>query len=427
MNLDGSLHPAFASLGNRFVREVDANAGGAGLCVYFRGRPVVDIWGGSRDGEGRPWQRDTLSPVFSATKGVASTLVHIAVDRGQLEYDAPVARYWPKFGRSGKSRITVRQVLCHQSGLYAIRRMVDDASRMRDWDFMVRAIEDAEPVHEPGQRTGYHGLTYGFIVGELLQRVTNTPFPVLVREEIARPLGLEGFYCGAPPEAIARAAELIWPTGGPLGSGAVGGFTRTIAGAFSTALEYVQPFVDFVGGQVALNGLRDALVPAGMEDFEFDSAETLAVPIPSANGIFDARSLARMYAALAEGGSLDGVRLISSETLREATEVQHTTGNHEVLPIDLGWRLGYHAAFTTYGKIPGAFGHFGFGGSGAWADPTRHLSMAFVANSGLTTPFGEIRIARLGAALLDGYDRLTAETGETSTDSPEMSPLSDFA
>ena len=427
MNLDGSLHPAFASLGNRFVREVTGSAGGAGLCVYLRGRPVVDIWGGSRDGEGRPWQRDTLCPVFSATKGVASTLVHIAVDRGQLEYDAPVARYWPAFGRSGKSKITVRQVLCHQAGLYAIRQMVDDASRMRDWDFMVRAIENAEPVHEPGHRTGYHGLTYGFLVGELLQRVTGTPFPALVREEIADPLGLEGFYCGAPPEAIARAADLVWPTRGPLGSGAVGGFTRTILGAFSSALEYVQPFVDFAGVQYELNGLREALVPAGMQDFEFDSAETLGVPIPSANGIFDARSLARMYAALAEGGSLDGVRLVSSGTLREAIEVQHTKRAPVVLPIDLGWRLGYHAAFTTYGRIPGAFGHFGFGGSGAWADPTRRLSMAFVANSGLTTPFGEIRIARLGAALLDGYDRLVAQAGETSDDSREMSPLSDFA
>ena len=127
-------------------------------------------------------------------------MVHIAVDRGQLEYDAPVARYWPNFGRSGKGEITLRQVLCHQAGLYAIRQMVDDASRMRDWDFMIRAIESAEPVHPPGERTGYHGLTYGFIVGELLRRVTGSPFSVLVREQIANPLGLS-LYLGMPLEA----------------------------------------------------------------------------------------------------------------------------------------------------------------------------------------------------------------------------------
>ena len=120
-------------------------------------------------------------------------------------------------------------------------------------------------------------------------------------------------------------------------------------------------------------------------------------------------------------------RFNASSTCTRAARKQPTTRNHVVLPIDLGWRLGYHAAFTTYGRVPGAFGHFGFGGSGAWADPARRLSMAFVANSGLTTPFGEIRIARLGSALLDGYDRLTAQAGETSSDSRELSPLSDFA
>ena len=253
------------------------------------------------------------------------------------------------------------------------------------------------------------------------------PFPQLVREEIAEPLALEGFYCGAPPEAIARAADLIWPTRGPMGSGMLAGATRTILGAFSNALEYAQPFVDFAGIPFDLNGARDALVPAGMQDFEFDSAETLGVPIPSANGIFDARSLARMYAALAEGGAIDGVSLVSSRTLEKAAEIQPTSRNHVVIPIDLGWRLGYHAALSTRGKIPGAFGHFGFGGSGAWADPARRLSIAFVANSGLTTPFGELRLARLGSALLDGYDRLRAQAGDDWVDSGAMAPLSRFA
>ena len=134
-----------------------------------------------------------------------------------------------------------------------------------------------------------------------------------------------------------------------------------------------------------------------------------------------------MYAALAEGGSLDGVRLISSRTLTEASEIQQATRNPVVAPFDLRWRLGYHAAFTSRGRIPSAFGHFGFGGSGAWADPTRRLSIALITNSGLGTPFGELRIARLGSSLLEGVDRLTGSAGEISADSHETRPISDFA
>lgn len=427
MKLDGWLHPAFAPVAERFGRKVLTHPGGAGLCVYVQGHPVVDIWGGVRDAEGRPWTRDTLAPAFSTTKGVASTLVHIAVDRGQLAYDAPVARYWPEFAKAGKDAITLRQVLCHQAGLYNIRRMVDDASRMRDWDFMIRAIEDAEPVHPPGERTGYHGLTYGFIVGELLRRVTGKSFSALVREEIADPLGLEGFYCGAPQEAIARTAELLWPTRGVFGPGTVGDVTRTVMKTFSGAVEYIQPFVDFAGIPFDFNGLRDALAPSGIQDFDFDSPETLGVSIPSANGVFDARSLARMYAALAEGGALDGVRLLSARTLAEASEVQHPTRSHVVLPIDLRWRLGYHGVITSRGRIPGAFGHFGLGGAGAWADPARRLSMALVVNTGLGTPLGYLQIARLSTSVLACTDRFSDRDGETSTAEDDLLPFSDFA
>ena len=133
------------------------------------------------------------------------------VDRGLLEYDAPVAKYWPRFGQAGKQDITLRHVLAHQSGLYHIRQMIDDAARMLDWTYMIDAIERAEPVHPPGERTGYHGLTYGFLVGEILQRVTGEAFADLVQNELAGPLGLDGLYIGAPDAALGRAAELIWP------------------------------------------------------------------------------------------------------------------------------------------------------------------------------------------------------------------------
>lgn len=427
MTLDGWLHPAFASLADSFGREVAGSPGGAGFCVYFEGQLVVDLWGGARDGQARPWQRDTLAPSFSTTKGVASTLVHIAVDRGLLEYDAPVARYWPEFAQEGKEAITLRQVLCHEAGLYPIRQMIDDASRMRDWEAMVRAIERARPIHPPGERTGYHGLTYGFIVGEILQRVMDRPFSRLVREEIADPLGLEGFFVGAPSEAIARAAELLWPTSGLLGPGPVGGASRAAMKFFSGALEHLQPFVNFAGIAVDLNGMRDALAPSGIQNFDFGSEETLRVAIPAANGLFDARSLARMYAALAEGGALDGVRLLSPETLATATELQTRTRSRVVIPFDMRWRLGYHGAFTSRGRIPGAFGHFGFGGSGAWADPNRRLAIALVSNSGLGTPFGDFRIARLGSRVIECTDRVIAQAAQTALGDEALRPVSDLS
>ncbi|CAG0969823.1 partial Protein flp, partial [Myxococcaceae bacterium] len=208
--IDGFLHPAFARVADALLRQLETGTGGAAVCVWHEGECVVDLWGGSRNRAGDPWRRDTLAPSFSTTKGVATTLVHMMVDRGLLAYEDRVAKHWPEFARNGKEQITLRQVLAHQSGLYHIRQMIDHADRMLDWDYMVHAIERATPIHPPGERTGYHGLTYGFLVGEILRRVTGTAFPALVQREIARPLDLDGLYVGAPADAIARAAELVW-------------------------------------------------------------------------------------------------------------------------------------------------------------------------------------------------------------------------
>ncbi len=212
--LDGSLHPDFVNVAEEFQRQLARAPGGGAVCVFLEGECVVDLWGGARDDVGRPWQRDTMAPSFSTTKGVASTLLHRLRDHGLFDYDDPVAHHWPEFGQSGKRSITIRQVLAHQSGLYHIRRMIDHADRMLDWEHMIRAIEQAEPAHEPGARTGYHGLTFGFLVGEIAQRVTGRRFPELVQEEIARPLDLDGLYIGAPHEELHRAARLIWPRDG---------------------------------------------------------------------------------------------------------------------------------------------------------------------------------------------------------------------
>lgn len=399
-SIDGWMHPDFEGVAAALRAILKSSSGGAAVCVYHRGVCVADLWGGVKNRRGAPWTHDTMAPSFSTTKGVASTLMHIAVDRGLVDYDDPVALHWPEFAQAGKDCITIRQVMAHQSGLYHIRQMIDRADRMLDWDYMVRAIERTAPIHEPGTRTGYHGLTYGYLVGEILQRVTGRAFPRLVQDELVRPLGLDGMYVGAPDEALPRAAELLWPETSvmsPVDVLAHGG----VAGALLTGgANALQGVLRLVGVQLDLASILDALAPNGITSFEFGAHDTLRAAIPAANGLFTARALARMYAALAGGGELDGARLMSPATLARATEVQQAPAGRVVIPFDMRWRLGYHGVATTRGVPKRAFGHFGFGGSGAWADPRRELAVALIVNSGLGTPFGDSRILRVSGAAL---------------------------
>jgi CubicO group peptidase (beta-lactamase class C family) len=404
VQIDGVLHPDFVPVAETLRQQLKSHSGGAAVCVYQGGECVVDLWGGTRDRAGHPWARDTMAPSFSTTKGVASTLLHIMADRGLLDYGDRVADYWPEFAQAGKERITIRQVLAHQSGLYHIRQMVDRADRMLDWDYMIRAIERTAPAHEPGTRTGYHGLTYGYLVGELVQRVTGKSFAQLVEEELATPLDLDGMYIGAPEHALGRAAELIWPSQALLARAA--SLIPRIATPLEPAARGVRWLLDSVGVDFDLVSIVDALAPRGIGSFDFGAHKTLRVSMPAANGLFTARSLARMYAALAGGGAIDGVRLLSRETVRRMGRVQNTAERRAVIPFDMRWRLGYHGIFTTFGFPGHAFGHFGFGGSGGWADPSQELAVALIVNSGIGTPFGDLRIVRIsGAALRCVYAR----------------------
>ena len=410
---DGWLHPDFMPVAKALRSQLQRYDGGAAVCVYHRGRCVVDLWGGVRNRAGALWQKDTMAPSFSTTKGVASTLVHIMVDRGLLDYDARIASYWPEFAQAGKAEITLRQVMTHQSGLYHIRQMIDYADRMLDWDYMIKAIERAEPIHPPGERTGYHGLTYGFIVGEVLQRVTGESFPSLVEREIAGPLGLDGLFVGAPDEVHDRAADLMWSRAADSLRHAPppGIVARQVGSLTAASSDWLRTALGLIGVDFDLGSLVDALAPRGISGFKFDSGESLRTAIPAANGLFTARSLARMYAALSLGGELDGVRLISSETLAKATERQKSPGRLAVIPFDMRWRLGYHGVATSRGFPRHGFGHFGFGGSGAWADPSRELAVAMIVNCGMGTPFGDTRTARIsGAALASVIDRVTPRT-----------------
>jgi CubicO group peptidase (beta-lactamase class C family) len=398
--LEGYIHPDFSDVARVLRRQIPAargrgRPGGASVCVYHRGEVVVDCWGGTRDAEGDPWEADTLSLSYSTTKGIASTLLHLQADRGLVDYDAPVAEYWPEFAQAGKARITVRQVLCHEAGLYRIRDMIDHARRMLDWKYMADVLARSSPCHEPGAAHGYHGWTFGWLVGEIVQRVTGRRFAEVLEKELAEPLGLDGCYVGMPAGQMHRRAQLIHARriARPRNRKLV-----PIAGrAISRALGVAGVPIDFAHTHAAL-------VPPGIEEVDFGSEPWAAASIPAVNGIFSARSLARVYAMLAGGGTLDGVRLLSREIVERATRVQNR-GIGRVVPYPMHWRLGYHRVNTFGVRVPRAFGHSGFGGSGAFADPDRQLSLGMVLNSGMGTPFGDLRIIQIGTAAIRCADR----------------------
>lgn len=388
--LQGTHHPDFAGVARVLAAQIPKDGrGGAAVCVYHRGEKVVDCWAGTRNSAGQAWQEDTVSLSYSTSKGVVSTLMHIFVDRGLVDYDDPVASVWPEFAEGGKDAITLRQVMCHEAGLYDIRSIVDHANRMLDWSYMVEALGDALPAHRPGRAHGYHGLTYGWLVGEIIQRITGKPFTEVLEAEIARPLGLDGLYIGLPDTELHRRAELFQSELMNRGGDGVESLERYAKG-FNRILRFMRLPID-------IGRLAGALVPRGMGALDFNSEAVARASIPAANGMFTARSLARMYALLANDGELDGVRLLRRETLWRATEIQNR-GVGRVIPFPMHWRLGYHRVPTVGVRVANGFGHFGFGGSGAWADPERNLSVAMTLNSGVGTPFGDLRMVRMGTA-----------------------------
>lgn len=401
--IQGYVDPAFAGVADELARQIPADGrSGSAVTVYHQGRKVVDIWGGGRDHAGNAWQEDTLSLSFSTTKGVASTLLHVLADQGVIDYDKPVCHYWPAFRQNGKQDITVRHVLTHEAGLWDIRGMIDSALRMTDWDYMVDALARATPRHAPGHTHGYHGLTFGWLVGEVLQRAAGKSFAELLKTQLADPLGLDGLFVGLPesefhrrallanqpPEHKPEAEEPRRPRSMK---------SRLQLGAMRTVLNLLD---------VDMEDITRGLAPKGMGRFSFNDPSVVKACIPAANGMFTARSLARLYAMLAGDGELDGVRLMSPGRVFLISHV-HSRKIDKVVPIPMHWRLGYHRVFSWGMKAPEAFGHFGFMGSGAWCDPSRHLAVGFTVNSsGGTTPFGDSRIARINAAAMKAADRL---------------------
>lgn len=380
VEVHGTCEGGFAGVADAFAENfADHDEVGAAVCVYHHGRPVVDLWGGRADREsGRPWEQDTLQLVFSTTKGIAAACVHLLGERGVLDLDAPVARYWPEFAAQGKGEIPLRWVLSHEAGMAAVTGEVtmDD---VLGWDGVVAAIAAQAPIWEPGTAHGYHARSYGWIVGEVVRRVTGRSLGRFFAEEIAGPFGLD-FFIGLPPGELGRVARVYPPAIDPA--------MREVMDAFMGS--------DTLLGQV-ISG------PSGLFGYDdmWNRPEVLAAEMPSSNGIGTARAIARFYAALV--GEVDGRRLLSARTVERATEVA-VSGPDRVIGLPMSFGLGF---MTPPPAGPaGSFGHAGAGGSLGVADPVDTWALGYVMNQMNLGVTGDARCAGLVDAVVASVDRL---------------------
>lgn len=374
----GTVHPSYSRVAAKFgSMYTKPSHGGGALAIHRHGEPIVDVWAGWADPHGtRPWQRDTMAMSFSTSKGVASVLVHRLAEQGILGYDESIAHWWPEFAANGKAQVTVRHLLSHRTGLYRARGLVDDARDLLDWRAVADRLAASTPELPVGGPPCYHGITYGWLVAGLVERATGRTWDQLMQEEIVDPLDLDGCFIGLPDDEHDRVAQLF-PGVLPLG--------MTVAG-FASRMEKRRATKRFV----------DALCIDGFDNLSMSRA-ILRTVMPAVNGVFTARSLSRIYAAMANSGAVEGRRLLKEDTVSEIGRVQ-TRERDRALFLNMRWRLGFHQAFTMRNRVPKGFGHFGYGGSGGWADPETGLSVAFVTNrlGNATTPVGDARLARLG-------------------------------
>lgn len=383
---DGTVAPGYEAVKTAFVAGLGGfGDGGGGFSAYVHGSPVVDLWGG-RTAPETAWQRDTLAVLMSATKGFVTVCAQILADRGLLDLEAPVARYWPEFSQRGKEQVLVRHVLMHTSGVigFDVRPPLQwDGSGWGDYDGIAAGLAASAPAWEPGTKFGYHALTYGWLVGELVRRIDGRTVGRFFDEEVATPLGLDA-HIGTDATDRPRVAPIVNHM-----MSEVPWLVRTL---FKGALGRLNDPSSLAGRAFVADGSGTLFDRA--EEF-FNAGSALSVEIPAGNGTATARSLARLYAALAMNGELDGVRLLSSEIV--ATFAQQQNEARDVLlnesspmllrrylsrPVrrTLGYLMNpkFAGSPPTFGPNPRAFGHDGAGGQIAFCDRDNGISVGYV-------------------------------------------------
>ncbi|HUR08454.1 MAG TPA: serine hydrolase domain-containing protein [Nonomuraea sp.] len=365
--VSGDTAPGFEEVRTAFAANLAGDQEvGAAVGVYLHGRKVVDLWGGIADPEtGRRWERDTLQVVYSTTKGVTAACAHLLAQRGELDLDAPVAEYWPEFAANGKERIPVRWLLTHQAGLPTIDHPITPAQAMA-WEPMVTALAAQRPSWEPGTEHGYHGFTYGWLVGEVVRRVTGRSLGTFLAEEIAAPLDLD-LWIGLPKAEQHRVSRII------ADAPDLEAMARLDLDALPESVrEVMRAFADPTS--LTVRSLLTVITPP----LDHNNPDEQSAELPSTNGICTARALARFYAALI--GEVDGHRILSSETFAAATAEQ-VSGMDRILrvPVRIGTGFGLPTP-DAFWYSPTAFGFPGRGGSLGFADPASGLAFGYVMN-----------------------------------------------
>lgn len=396
--VSGTCDPRFAAVRRELERNLaERGEVGAAVHVLVDGEPVVDLWGGSVDAErSAPWDGDTLVVVYSCTKGATALSAHLLIDRGELDLDAPVGHYWPEFAANGKETVTVRMMLNHSAGVPAFRERLPDgksgsARACCDWDLMTQLLADEEPWWEPGTRNGYHMLTFGWTVGELVRRVSGRSLGSFFAEEIAGPLEAD-FFIGLPDEHAGRLAPIIQPRPDP-----------------DNLSRFTEVLLDDPDSLQRLAWLNTG-------GFDPTDPDVLRAEIGGGGGVASARGLARVYAPLAAGGG----DLVSAAAISRMAEVSVATGVDATLLLPTRFGLGFMKSMNNRRRPVGerdsavlsssAFGHVGAGGSIGFADPACGLSFGYAMNA-----MGNgILLNERGQSLVDATYRALGYTDDSS-------------
>ncbi|QKT08526.1 beta-lactamase family protein [Gordonia sp. X0973] len=363
MAVHGTSDARFDGVRKNFGRLLDGRLNGGGaLCVYENGRPVVDIWCGTRDRAGeQAWTPSTGAMLYSASKGLSAIVVHRLADRGLIDYDEPVRTYWPEFSGSD---ITVRKLLLHRGGLSQLRRLVDGVDDLLDHDLMQARLAAASPDRHFGA-PAYHALTFGWLMAGLAGAVTGKSMRELWAQELAEPLGVGELSLGAPRDGELELSEIVDP------------FRIGNAGLRDSVLS----------GLARLPGPAGAMAggvhvgPGSAQLFKAQNPAIHDAQMPAANGVASARAMARIYAPLATDGTLDGVRFLSESTVA-SFDGPFRWRRDRALGLPMSWNHGFHRAPIP---VANGFGHVGYSGCFGWADPSTGLSVGFVHNRLMST------------------------------------------
>ena len=376
--ISGYCDDNFTEARNIFEKSISSGFElGGSIAVEVQGKKVIDLWGGYLDHtQSKAWEENTLVNVFSTTKGIAAICLLQLIEKGLLDIEKPVCEYWPEFSVNGKENIPVKYLFCHKAGLCGVREPLESGA-FSNWNLITSELAKQEPLWEPGTAHGYHAITYGHLVGELLRRIDGRTIGQYFKEEIAEPLNLD-FWIGLPDSEFDRVSDIYPSKPGPL---------QYLFPLLTKLPRFMLPgrakfLLDFGDTSKPVGAAFNNPPISSNRGMEANTKQWRNAEIPAANGHGTARSIAKLYGILANGGSRDGIHVLSPETIEKGRQTQ-SDGKDLVLGgmrtrFGLGFMLGTEN--VSMGPNQNAFGHGGAGGSLGFSDPDNNISLGFVMN-----------------------------------------------